>query len=611
MWRSTILLLALITLTVVGLYWLVDRSNELPDEAASIHVKQAEVSIGQLRPETAALPLDFRDHADAKDARQATITFIVDLQVPPNRLWGMLLPRVEQNVRIRLNGQSIGAPGAIAPYPSRHASHPLYFVLPNGILQPGENTFEIDLHTFPPGRGFLGTPVLGPDVELREYYEQMNFVRRELVWFFAAMSLAMTLLIAPIAWQRWPDTVYTWFVLVCALWTLQSANAMNIDGWFSAPVSIALTSTIAAWFCACAFLFALRFIKVSMPRFEWLILGAAVAGTVIIAAVLAYDAEQAYRIAPYATMVQMLFGPVILIQALRRFLASGDPEVFMLLYTAGIIMVLGLFSMSIATGTSSGVRGQYLFYATPIVLGVFVLHLLRRFLLATNEVETLNQELEQRVARKTEQLSEYYARVSQMEQQQAIAQERERLMRDMHDGVGGSLVSSIMRLKNGDKPQDVSSSLEYALTDLRMMIDSLEVSNDLNTALGMLRSRLQPQFSAVGVTVVWHADEVPEDSALSAHATLQIMRIVQEAFTNVLKHAHATEIRFQLIASADDITVYITDDGRGMDAQPAGDAGHGLNNMHKRAASIGASLAFEDAQPGTRVVLMLPLHAIS
>lgn len=606
MWRSTLLLLAMITLTVFGLRWLVLTGSVLPPQDQSIHVTQAEFSLPGQAVSAVQLPHDWRDHPAADDARQGVYRFAVDLQVPPNRLWGVLLPKVEQNAVVSLNGEEIGTLGRLTPYPTRHINQSVYFVIPNGVLLPGRNEFALAVHTFPPGQGFLDTVVLAPDAVLQPFHQRLTFVKRDLVWFFSAISLAMTLMIGVLALQRREQPVYLWFTCVCGLWTAQSYLAMAPDPWLPLPVNMAVMSAIASWFCATTFFFALRFIGVSMPRFERIILLSAVLGTVMIAAGVLFVPEQTYRFAPLATMLQMAYGPVVAYQTVKRFIATRDPEVFLMLYAGGIIMALGAFSITVATGTSSGVRGHYLFYATPIVLGVFVLHLLRQFVLAVRESESLNHELEARVADKTLQLESNFARLNEMEKERAIAEERERLMRDMHDGVGGQLVSSIMRLKNGDQPAAVQSSLEQALTDLRMMIDSLESSNDLNTALGMLRSRLHQQLAAVGVAVSWHADEIPPEYSIDPHTTLQVMRIVQEAFANVLKHAQAQRIEFELRVQPPTLELQITDNGRGLSAAN-GDQGHGIRNMQHRAQSIGGTLTVADAQPGCRVALSLPL----
>ncbi|TVR63768.1 MAG: hypothetical protein EA420_06610 [Candidatus Competibacteraceae bacterium] len=96
-------------------------------------------------------------------------------------------------------------------------------------------------------------------------------------------------------------------------------------------------------------------------------------------------------------------------------------------------------------------RGEGLFiqYAAPVPILGFGWLLLRDFVRARNEAEALNRELEQRVREKSAELEQNYQRLRELERQRVLDEERRRIMRDMHDGMGGHLISTLALAESG------------------------------------------------------------------------------------------------------------------------------------------------------------------
>jgi signal transduction histidine kinase len=102
--------------------------------------------------------------------------------------------------------------------------------------------------------------------------------------------------------------------------------------------------------------------------------------------------------------------------------------------------------------------------------------------------------------------------------------------------------------------------------------------------------------------------DLPRLADLGAPQVLQIMRILQEAVTNVLKHAGARTLTVRTDGGgARGVSVEIADDGRGLDGTTTG--GRGFQNMRRRADAIGAALEIVGTPPGTRVRLHIPIVA--
>jgi signal transduction histidine kinase len=91
---------------------------------------------------------------------------------------------------------------------------------------------------------------------------------------------------------------------------------------------------------------------------------------------------------------------------------------------------------------------------------------------------------------------------------------------------------------------------------------------------------------------------------------LHILRIFQEAFTNVIEHADATEITVSTLALERHVCVIISDNGLGFPTGSANtNSGRGLNNQRRRAQSIGATIDWQSNTNGTQVTLTLPIDS--
>jgi signal transduction histidine kinase len=175
----------------------------------------------------------------------------------------------------------------------------------------------------------------------------------------------------------------------------------------------------------------------------------------------------------------------------------------------------------------------------------------------------------------------------------AINEERQRFVRDMHDGVGGQLLSLLMQMRSKTiAPDEVELELQRGLHDLRLMADSLDhVGSDLDLALTAFERRAAQQLAAAGIRLAWSKGGDLKLLAWDGRKILNLYRILQEALTNCIRHAHASSIGFvfELDGSGKGLNMTITDNGIGM--KPGVKKGRGLTNIAKRAAALGASVS--------------------
>jgi signal transduction histidine kinase len=230
---------------------------------------------------------------------------------------------------------------------------------------------------------------------------------------------------------------------------------------------------------------------------------------------------------------------------------------------------------------------------------------------ATDDVRLANVNLEQRLQAREAELAASHERLRKIEQQETVAKERQRMMQDMHDGLGSSLRTALLSVEKGH-PADgaVAEVLQGCIDDLKLAIDSMEpVQADLLLLLATWRFRLDPRLDDTGISLLWEVTDVPALDWLDPKSALHILRILQEALTNIIKHTHATKIRVATRVDGDQVLVSITDNGQGFAVASAlKQGGKGLSNQMRRAQSIGAEVNWDSNDAGTCFTLRLPIR---
>lgn len=225
---------------------------------------------------------------------------------------------------------------------------------------------------------------------------------------------------------------------------------------------------------------------------------------------------------------------------------------------------------------------------------------------ATQSIQTTMQVL----ADKNAELERTKQEAVNLEKSKAIADERSRIMRDMHDGIGGQLVATLALLElepDNETKNNIAAILKACLDDFRLIINSLNVqANTLSALLADFKYLISSKLDKMNIELDWDVLALPDDVTIDPQQSLHILRILQEAFTNIMKHSNASMITFN--ANYDDnglVTLIIQDNGRS--SKQAQHNGHGLENMKWRAEQLSAQLKIDhDLTQGFTVTLSLP-----
>jgi len=296
------------------------------------------------------------------------------------------------------------------------------------------------------------------------------------------------------------------------------------------------------------------------------------------------------------TDVQLASRPLVLTRAAT----AGALLLFVVLLSAEVSRALGYTDT-----TPRVVRAAFILFILLAACAAVIEH----YVAATRELRNLNAELERRIAEKSEEVKATYARVEEAKRDWALVGERQRILADMHDGVGASLIGLLRHVQSGSADRaSIEQRVQEALQEMRIAVDALQPrEGDLAAVLGSLRHRLEDMIRATGTRLAWKVEELPRIGSLQPSVVFALQRVLLEAIANALKHSGARNLVISASARAnEEIEISVKDDGGGFDpSQPA--AGMGLANMRNRAHRIGARLGILSQRgSGTEVRLSIP-----
>ena len=198
---------------------------------------------------------------------------------------------------------------------------------------------------------------------------------------------------------------------------------------------------------------------------------------------------------------------------------------------------------------------------------------------------------------------------------EATEKERNRLLREMHDGLGAQLTTALYATRNDQTSvEELTNYLQLALEDLRIMMDSMQAfDGDVATLLGQLRYRLERRIQQAGLKLEWKVDDLPDFPNMTPQDALNLQRIVQETLVNAVKHAKASKVSLIARMKAPNcLKIQVKDNGCGFDDQQDGFTGRGLSNLHYRAVELNANLTINtQLGRGCCIELLVPISKTS
>jgi two-component system, NarL family, sensor histidine kinase UhpB len=503
-------------------------------------------------------------------------------------LLGLYVRRACTNLEVYLNGELIGSGGLMTGPIARSCYYPHLFTPPRSLLKPQGNELMIRVVGFSAREvsarqraAGLSDVVVGPRDTVLSTYETQLFWNITIAQIIAATIGVLGLSMLALAALRRKDTYLLYFGLFSMGWALLSVRLFVRNVPLPHLATEILICTAFAPVLACAFLFLMRLVQ---RRHRWmdtvlwvqvplvpLILLAAGPGNLLSAASGVYN-----------LLAIEFLGSVIYFFSVAR--KEHRREFWLMGSVLLITVVLVSIEIALQNNLLPLPKIHVIHFAMPLVFLVIGARLVNLFVRALNRAETVNQELEARVAEKSREIERSYEQLTTLRAEQAAHGERQRIASDLHDDLGAKLLT-IAQASESDR---VSTLARQALDEMRLSVRGLTGQAALaEDVLADWRAETVSRLSAAGFEPLWEAAEPPAGLVLPARTHVQLTRVLREAISNAIRHSGGTRCRVRIAFGEGGLTLEVQDDGRGWPQEAApSQRGHGLPNIERRARNL-------------------------
>ncbi len=608
-----LVLLKWIHLLAMSLWWvaLVGGVQAAP---LQLSVAQATVEVeGQVRHFEAKLPYVWdRWHRGAQG--HADFEISLPLQEIPKEPWFLYFLRLGNAYEVRLNGALLDSRGDLKAFDQDdYAQIPRLITIPVGMLRQ-DNLIQIRIRADHARRAGVASPWVGSDDEILPLYDAEYLQRVTGTRVVVIVSLLVGTIALALWWTqvnpmqppgRQRDPLYLYAALAEYFWSLRVGGVLLESPplprfWWDILFIEALGVWVAAMlmFSALAVGWRGRFSVVRLQR--------ALVFLLVVGIGCAAAAQWGHRgwLTWWYAGLGVVALPFVALYCWSAVVAGG---LLHRLIAAALFFNLlvgvrdwAVFRVQMALG------GNTLMRYSSVVFGVLLAYIvLTRFREASAQVRYLLSTMAQQVAAKEQALQSSYERVESLAREQERVKERTRILRDLHDGVGSHISAAIRQLQSGRASNvEVLQTLRDSLDQIKLSIDAMHLpAGDITGLLANLRYRLEPKLNAADIELLWDVELIAPLERLDAAGMRHLQFMVLESLSNVLQHAHASQLRIEAKAQGLWVVVRIVDNGVGFDTKRP--QRKGLLALHERARFIGASLSIYSRAGETEVKITL------
>ena len=461
----------------------------------------------------------------------------------------------------------------------------------------------------------LGTVRIADVDTISALQQNAQWHQRTLFLINAILSASLGLFCACIWLLRRQETAMGWYVLASLAWLAFLYNLLATE---TAPLpnaqvfmQVHISAFVLYTLCFCTFTW--RFIQREAPRLQWGLRAYTVL-TLLCIWVLPMPLQAATLALSFCGSVLILCLNCVLVSVWAW--RSHELASRLLALTMSACIVLALLSI-LSLGQVIALPVNLVAYTSLLFTVFLAVILAMRLTSSLQRIEAFHLELGNQIREAELNLTASLAEQHAAAVKQVQTQERTHLAHDLHDGLGGSLIRSIMVLEQANEPVDNAknlSILKLLRSDLRQIIDQFSAAEANIPAtpvlwLAPLRHRYVQLCESLDMSLSWDVAKAWHTQPQAAHC-LTLYRVLEEALTNVIKHSAAQHVWVQFHCDASQLTLMVEDDGIGFDVDASQQSGIsiGMNSMRTRVARMNGQLTLH-SQPGcTRLQVHVPLN---
>ncbi len=490
---------------------------------------------------------------------------------------------------------------------ARNQYLPRMWSIPAAHLKQGFNSILIQVYPNIMGQVGIGRISLTNHQDTLASYQKWFFEKRTLVKF----NLIVNGIVAIFYFLAWlvyrSEKAFLMFAVTAVLWSLYSLFFLSTDPHLlSFSTAERLQQIIFCFYtvsaCVAAWLFAgVRFPYVQ--RFLMMFLGISTFALMIT------PEHYLYNISNLIFAIAILFGLIKCITYPIIAYRAKNPEVYLLMVILLIYVPL-MINDAYFMITNQGVPLSP--YAGPFITLMFGSLLAMRLARSKRQIEEFNQTLKERIEQTKNELTLALQQQHNLSLENMRLQERIHLSQELHDGLGSSIVRSIMLVENNHQlsnPQ-ILSLLKMLRSDLRQMIDmgsSLSAASPQTPRewIAPLRYRFVRIFEEMNIESIWQCNEQWLDQP-NPLITITLSRVAEEALTNILKHSQASHVHV-LLQENENFILEIHDNGKGFAPEQVEQELHvGLRSMQSRVEKMKGTFSIQSKPQSTLIRIVLP-----
>lgn len=490
--------------------------------------------------------------------------------------------------KVYINNDLIWADQSLDEPLSRSWNTPRDWVLPASAIKEGENILWVYLVKAPAQESTLGEIHLGTFSEVQPFFQTYLLEQRTLIsiGFIINSTVAIFYFMVWLIYRK--ESAYLWLFTTLAFWVFYTYLFLAYETPFSSINVDRLITWVFSTYTIVGCFGLWRFAHRRFPKIEKGLIALFLIVSMVLVSVPTQYLTQVFS---YIFIINMII--FLLLRITYPFIAYQvkQIEVSVMAIIHLIFIPVALHDAYQILSSNTEFWSPYVAPLTALVMGILLgLRLYRN----NKVIEAFNLKLSEKINTVTEELKTSLNDQHQLALQNMRLQERINLSHDLHDGLGGSLVRSMVLVDNNqdiDKDQFMSI-LKLLRNDLRQVIDQGSSINTQSPQTPILwassiRRRFVQIFDELDIYSEWI---IPEqwNKPLMPLESLTLTRVAEESLTNIIKHSHADKVYVRLIAGHTEIVLEIEDNGIGFDTEKVQTGLHvGLHSMQVRINRLG------------------------